>query len=465
MKRTLKKCLGATMCAMLVFSCEPASIEGPEDVSGGVVTASLTEISAPEEGSVETLVVEAPGGLDISTKVESTAKTWVRVNPVEGNIFEIIVARNEATKERKAKVFFSAKSCASATVVVNQAAAAEEKHFSISTTELSATHYGGNFNFNVDAYPLPSFEVAEDADWIRGLSFSDGVCSFEVAEWIGQEPGQVRIGAIKVTPVNGEAVTVSVSQSSSEFVRRSLVNKFTGTWCGYCPFMSFAIEAAMEKNDKIVPLYVYDDLDGDSSLMSLFKVSGLPSGLVDFRAFFSNMTVVSETQADLEALVAESASNYPSVTGFEVGVQASSGKLTIDVSVLPIATEPDMKLAVVVVENGIIAKQEFYGNAADYPEIDFKNYVHDHVVRTSPTGCAGESFPVDAGKVSSKTYTVNIPEGWNPNNLEVAVYTLRPFPAEPVKTVSRVKYTDKAGAYVDNVVSVKAGESVTYDFE
>ena len=253
------------MGAALVLSCEPVEGEN-EDVSGGSVSVSVPEISVPEEGLVETLVVEAPEGLEISTKVESTAKTWISVSPAEGNQFEITVARNEATKSRKAKVFFAAPACASAIVVVSQAAAAQEKHLSVSTTSISATHHGGTLSFNVDAYPQPSFEIAEGSEWISALSFSDGVCSFDVAAWDSQEYGQVRTGVINVVPVNGEPVSVSVTQSSSEFVRRSLVTKFTGTWCGYCPFMSFAIEEAMEKNSRIVPMYVYDDLGGDDSL-------------------------------------------------------------------------------------------------------------------------------------------------------------------------------------------------------
>lgn len=89
------------MGAALVLSCEPVEGEN-EDVSGGSVSVSVPEISVPEEGLVETLVVEAPEGLEISTKVESTAKTWISVSPAEGNQFEITVARNEATKSRKA---------------------------------------------------------------------------------------------------------------------------------------------------------------------------------------------------------------------------------------------------------------------------------------------------------------------------------------------------------------------------
>ena len=469
MKKTLVKSFGAAVCAMLVLSCNPDSLEGTEDVSGGEVTVSITDISAPEEGVVETIVVEAPNGLDITTKVESTAKTWINVTPAEGNKYEIAIARNETTKARKAKVFFSAKSCVSATVVVKQDAAAEEKHFSISTSSITATHRGGKFSFEVKAYPQPSFELAEGIDWISGLSFSDGVCSFEVAEWINQEPGLVREGAVIVTPVGEEPVRVAISQCSSEFVRKSLLTKFTGTWCGNCPFMSFAIEGVMENNKQIVPLYVYDtssgSLSSDNGLLNTFKVSGLPTGLVDYRALFINESVESRTQALIESIVAESAAHYASATGFEASVKASSGKLTIDVSVLSLINEPEMRLAVVVMENGIVANQVYYGNAADHPEIDFSKYVHDHVARVWPTSYLGESFPVEAGKVASKTYSVDIDKAWNVDNLEVAIYTLRPFPAEPVETVAKASYTERAGAYVDNVVSVKVGESVSYDFE
>ena len=174
---------------------------------------------------------------------------------------------------------------------------------------------------------------------------------------------------------------------------------------------------------------------------------------------------VSEISAPEEGLVEESAESYASVTGFEASVKVEGGSLKVDVSVLPIVTEPDMKLAVVLVENGIVKAQKFNGNASDYPEIDFNNYVHDHVVRECPTSYTGESLPVEAGKVSSKSYSVAIDKSWDASKLEAIIFTLRPFPATPVQAVTRAKYTDKAGAYVDNVVSVKAGKSVTYEFE
>ena len=82
-----------------------------------------------------------------------------------------------------------------------------------------------------------------------------------------------------------------------------------------------------------------------------------------------------------------------------------------------------------------------------------------------PEGGLVERLVVEAGKVSSKSYTVAIDKSWDASNLEAIIYTLRPFPATPVQAVTRAKYTDKAGAYVDNVVSVKAGKSVTYEFE
>ena len=156
----------------------------------------------------------------------------------------------------------------------------------------------------------------------------------------------------------------------------------------------------MEKNSRIVPMYVYDDLGGDDSLAKVFGISGFPTGLVDFRGLFSNGNQ-SATVACIEGLVQESSESYPSATSFEAGVKVDGSTLTVDVSVLSVVSEPAMKLAVVLVENGIVKDQKFNGNASDYPEIDFNNYVHDHVVRECPTSYTGESLPVEAGKVSS----------------------------------------------------------------
>ena len=468
MMRKLATGIGAAVCALLCFSCQPVQPgELPEDVSGGAVVVDLKTVDAPEEGTSVVVNVSAPQGASVTTRVETTAKDWLSVNPLDGTQYEIKVEMNDATKARSAKLFFSATGCASATVTVSQAGAADVKHLNVSQTDFSFTHKGGDGSFTVDAYPEPSVEVVEGAEWISGVELKDGECSFSVAEWVTEEFGVVRTGKIKLSAIKSEDVIVTVAQSSSEFVRRSLVTKFTGTWCGYCPFMSFAIEGAIETfGDAIVPLYIYsgsDSLDSDGTLATTLKVTGLPSGIVDYRAFFSNYNEVSDTQAQLEALVQETLDSYPSASGFKGKTSISGGKLNIEVSVLSTVTEPDMKLAVVVMENGLVAKQEFYGTASDYPEIDFKNYVHDHVARVWPSGSLGESLPVEAGKPVTKTYSVDLGSGWVAGNLEVAFFTIRPFPSEYVKGVSGAKYTDKAGGYVDNVVCVKAGESFEYD--
>lgn len=464
--------LGAIICAMFAVSCEGSAPVYPADGNpvGGKITIDTEMVEVPEEGQSVEITVSVPGGAEATTRVESTAKTWVSVEALGNNVFTVKVEMNDDLKERSAKVFFSSAGCTSASLVIVQAAAGGEKHLSVSQTAVNVEHGGASFNLEVEAYPAPTVEISEGADWLTAGGNKGKIYNFKVAAWETSEKGSVRTATIKFSAAKSADVIVTVSQSSSEYYRRSLVTKVTGSWCGYCPFMSFAIEDAMAKlGDRMVPMYIYNNsgdltTDAETQFSKTMPVGGYPTGFVDYRGVVSNATTTSATQSVIEQLVAESDASYPSATGFDASCSVSGGKLNVEVTVYSTITEPDMKLAVAVMEDGLISNQSFYGNASDYPGVSFANYVNDNVVRTWPTTFLGESVPVEAGKTVTKSYNVTMKSSWNAANMSVAIYTIRPFPANPVQGV-KTKYTDKAGGYVDNAVRVDAGKSVKVQYK
>ena len=463
--------LGAFVCALLFVACEGTATDPVDTPVGGKITIDTDLVEVPEEGQKITVTVTVPGGAEAGSRVESTAKTWVSVEPAGNNVFTVKVEMNDDLKARSAKVFFSAEGCSSAMLVISQAAAGGEKHLSVSQTVVNVEHGGASFNLEVEAYPAPTVEISEGADWLTAGGNKGKIYNFKVAAWETSEKGSVRTATIKFSAAKSADVIVTVSQSSSEYYRRSLVTKVTGSWCGYCPFMSFAIEDAMKKyGDRIVPMFVYNNsgnltTDAESQFTkTFFEVNdGYPTGYVDYRGKVTNSTPAA-TQSVIEQLVDESDASYPSATGFDASCSVSGSKLNVEVTVYSTITEPDMKLAVAVMEDGLISNQSFYGNASDYPDVSFANYVNDNVVRTWPTTFLGESVPVEAGKTVTKSYNVTMKSSWNAANMSVAIYTIRPFPENPVQNV-RTKYTNKAGGYVDNVVRVDAGKSVKVQYK
>ena len=77
------------------------------------------------------------------------------------------------------------------------------------------------------------------------------------------------------------------------FIKRVLIEDYTGTWCGNCPRVAHAIELAKEQSDKIVSVAIhrassnpadgsYDPYNFDSStLESYLGMSGYPKALLN----------------------------------------------------------------------------------------------------------------------------------------------------------------------------------------
>ena len=81
---------------------------------------------------------------------------------------------------------------------------------------------------------------------------------------------------------------VVVNPVPIQFKKRVLVEDYTGTWCGWCPRISYAIEKLEEETEDavIVAAHQGDPMQFNkiSSLMSAFSVNGFPTGIVNREA-------------------------------------------------------------------------------------------------------------------------------------------------------------------------------------
>jgi len=61
--------------------------------------------------------------------------------------------------------------------------------------------------------------------------------------------------------VSGSGV-VDDTPVSGKFQKRVLIEDFTGTWCGYCPRVSYGIDRVMEQTTKAVPVAIHQQSSG-----------------------------------------------------------------------------------------------------------------------------------------------------------------------------------------------------------
>lgn len=225
------------------------------------------------------------------------------------------------------------------------------------------------------------------------------------------------------------------TQEGGEYLSRSLVLDFTGTWCVNCPKMHTAIREAQEKRPgRIVCVSVHclsiDEmaLSGVSdNLVKRFGVSAYPSAVVDLEP----SSLFSTSSADL---LLSHCDRLLAARGPSAGVSVKSALNgdALDVQVEATAVrDGNYSLHLVLLEDGVVAPQT---GGSD-------NYVHNDVLRAWLDDSAAHDS-VHAGDKFSASFKLS---GVGPSMRMVALVCRQ--------------------GLVDGAVSCKAGETIDYQYE
>jgi len=232
--------------------------------------------------------------------------------------------------------------------------------------------------------------------------------------------------------VLSEPVTVNFHDGSEiNFVKRVLIEDYTGTWCGNCPRVAHAIELAKEQTDKIVAVAIhrassnpadgsYDPYNFDSSELETYL------GMVAYpKALLNRMTRWQPLEQNNITQVINLTQGENPKLGLAITNEVTASTINLEVKVKFSKDFEALNLVVYIVENGLIHKQvnytSFYGGA---PYLDF--FQHDHTLRTCLTPLFGEpllSSQTSVGKTFTKNFSVPIPSTIeNKNNIEFVAF-------------------------------------------
>lgn len=210
--------------------------------------------------------------------------------------------------------------------------------------------------------------------------------------------------------------------------RKIVLEDYTGTWCGYCPRVSGAIEAVHEVTDRIAVVAIHktggslpDPMDfvDLEILEDEFNVSGYPAARINRTTRWFDpqnpQVVLDMIGQDSQVAVAITST----VTGDNLAVQVKV------VSENGIAAGD--KLVVYLTESKILYNQTNYyngdSNSPFYnlgnPIIDFE---HNDALRNSLSAVLGDNLPETAafGQVE-KSYSFNLPATYVRDNLKLVV--------------------------------------------
>lgn len=232
--------------------------------------------------------------------------------------------------------------------------------------------------------------------------------------------------------VLSEPLTVSFQDGSEiNFVKRVLIEDYTGTWCGNCPRVAHAIDLAKEQSDKIVSVAIhrassnpadgsYDPYNFDSSeLETYLGMSGYPKALLNRMTRWQPLE-----QNNIPQVINLTQGENPKL-GIAMTSEITPSAINLDVNVKFSKDFSGLNLVVYILENGLLHNQvnytTFYGGA---PYLD--NFQHDHTLRTSLTPLFGlplATSVTSVGNTFTQSFSIPIPTNIeNVNNIEFVAF-------------------------------------------
>lgn len=227
---------------------------------------------------------------------------------------------------------------------------------------------------------------------------------------------------------------------SGLFKKKMLIEDYTGTWCGNCTRVSYAIEKVKEQTDQMVTIAIHNGVDpyhfaGIQPLKDLISPNSdleLPQSRLN-RTITWTYPEVSNIQQALNL------TSNNSGLGLAIHSTTVDGSINLDVKVKFAQNYENLKLVVYVLENHLIYRQYNYTNyfGAINP---VPNFEHNHVLRTSLTNLLGNTL---SNTNFNQTLTTN--------------FSL-PIPSN-ISNADNISYVAFVVDANNNVINVRAAES------
>lgn len=225
--------------------------------------------------------------------------------------------------------------------------------------------------------------------------------------------------------------------SETNFVKRVLIEDYTGTWCGYCPRVAYGIELAthpdQDPNHKVIPVAIHRPSSNQASLSydpynfpaaaeleAVIDLSGYPTAKLN--RLTSWQTPEPENIAQAIGLT-----QGESKMDLAMDTEVNNGTINLNVNVKFSNNFNNLKLVVYVLENGLIYEQHNYTTYYDGVDV-LEDHVHNHVLRAVLTPIMGEGIDNSQtvlNNVYTKSFTVPVPANVaNAANIEFVAFVV-----------------------------------------
>lgn len=260
----------------------------------------------------------------------------------------------------------------------------------------------------------------------------------ELTFWVAYETENTRKTPTTITAVNFEIPDriEDPQPTSTDFAKKVLALKFTGTNCGYCPFMTNLVyeltrEEFYAENVVLADCHSYNSTDPayltSPRLEQGFPVSVYPTMVVDMKYYTSDYNSLSTLQYCVDSAYGEGkASAAISVNSAMIGSQ-----VVAHVAV-KVAESNEYRVGAFLMENGIYGRQT--NNLKQnqlVEEIDYNT--HNHAIRVADCQISRSDFTfrghelgrLEAGAQADYVFTLDLNEGWVRENCYLVFFVTK----------------------------------------
>lgn len=262
---------------------------------------------------------------------------------------------------------------------------------------------------------------------------------------------------IKSINVAVPAAAADPQPENTSFVHRAFLTQYTGTGCGYCPYMIYQLRQLMNDDEKTIPNKAvlaaahsgYNQADPAAINAPQAPGGSYPFLQVDLVNGYTHNTGINTLYALINNSISSSAN-----AGISVSPQYYENEKTLVV-----------KVAVKAAVDGIfnvgawLLEDDIYGQQSDYDNVGDDSYdTHENCVRIADSSYKGTFFghllgELKAGEVAEKTFVMNIKNKWKVENMHLAV-----FASHGVVQGSRISYS------VCNAVDVPIDAPTSFEY-
>ncbi len=232
--------------------------------------------------------------------------------------------------------------------------------------------------------------------------------------------------------LKSKEITVLFDRNAQSFVKRVLIEDYTGAWCVNCPAVSYAIEQLKLQSVRAVPVAIHQGnspaaldpyhLDAANPLLLFANVISYPTAKLNRTILWRFPQYSTYLQKAIDQTLGEAVR-----LGIAMNATSVNNTINLGVKVKFFDTYSNLKLVVYALENKLIHPQE-NGNSLFGTTPVIEDFEHDHVLRAVFTDILGDAIPATettSGKTFSRNFSVPIPANIaNSANMEFVAFVI-----------------------------------------